>query len=294
MAADSWGVMGMFWGLSACVYVSRSRRSSMSGGAACGVSHGRVQVVGNVLVCVPGGGNAELADLQIGVDNAGNAELADLQIGVDNAGRLVVLIKQLVQCARIVGECAANKAMSTHGSALATLLGHGHALEMATWGKHKQCTCEVKHVAAVLEWAVDSYGDVIVLAHEKQRAEPVAAVRKAACDLAATQLTRSRDTMADSIGVESDGVDAEVNRLGAGLESAKEDLVRTHTELAAVQAEADRVSHTLTGVKLDLEREGRTCKTLEGGRQGPARPAACCVRGPASARRGVSIPGHYG
>jgi hypothetical protein len=47
------------------------------------------------------------------------------------------------------------------------------------------------------------------------------------------------------------------------LQSAKEDLLRTHTELAAVQAEADRVSHALTGVKLDLEREGRTCKTLE-------------------------------
>ncbi len=56
MAADSWGVMGMFWGLSACVHVSRSRRSSMSGGAAGGVSHGSVHVVGNVQTRVPGGG----------------------------------------------------------------------------------------------------------------------------------------------------------------------------------------------------------------------------------------------
>ncbi len=54
-----------------------------------------------------------------------------------------------------------------------------------------------------------------------------------------------------------------MNRLRAGLENAKEDLLRTHTELAAVQAEADRVSHALTGVKHDLERQGRTCKTLE-------------------------------
>jgi hypothetical protein len=59
------------------------------------------------------------------------------------------------------------------------------------------------------------------------------------------------------------GVDAEVNRLRAGLESAKEDLLRTHTELAVVKAEADVVSHALTAVKLDLEREGRTCKALE-------------------------------
>ena len=81
-----------------------------------------------------------------------------------------VLIRQIVRCARIVGECAANKAMSTHGSALATLLGHGHALEMATWGKHKQCTCEVKHVAAVLEWAVDveDYCGINVLGQEQR------------------------------------------------------------------------------------------------------------------------------
>ena len=54
-----------------------------------------------------------------------------------------------------------------------------------------------------------------------------------------------------------------MNRLRAGLESAKEDLLRTHTELAVVKAEADVVSHALTAVKLDLEREGRTCKALE-------------------------------
>jgi hypothetical protein len=154
--------MGMFWGLSACVHVSRSRRSSMSGGAAGGVSHGSVHVVGNVPARVPGGGEAPSVELQI---------------GVDAAGRYVVLIRQIVQCVRIVGECAANKAMSTHGSALATLLGHGHALEMATWGKHKQCTFEVKHVAAVLEWAVDNYSGINVLGQE-QRAELAAAVQK--------------------------------------------------------------------------------------------------------------------
>jgi hypothetical protein len=32
MAADSWGVMGMFWGLSAGVHVPCVRNSSMSGG----------------------------------------------------------------------------------------------------------------------------------------------------------------------------------------------------------------------------------------------------------------------
>ena len=52
-------------------------------------------------------------------------------------------------------------------------------------------------------------------------------------------------------------------RLRPDLESAKEDLQRTHTELADVQAEANGFSLALTGVKQDLEREGSTCKTLE-------------------------------
>ena len=39
------------------------------------------------------------------------------------------------------------------------------------------------------------------------------------------------------------------------------DLRRTHTELAAVQAEANRFSLALMSIKQDLEREGRTCKS---------------------------------
>jgi hypothetical protein len=189
----------------------------------------------------------------------------DLQIGVHAAGRYVVLISQIVQCARIVGECAANKTMSTHRSALLTLLGHGHALEMATWGKHKQCTCEVKHAAAVLRWAVDSYSNVIVLVQEK-RAELVAAVHKAACDCA--NAVQSRAT--GSIGVIFTEVDVEVRRLRADLQITKEDLQLTHTELASVEAEANRFSLALTGVKQDLEREawhgrcdeGPNCRAL--------------------------------
>jgi hypothetical protein len=43
----------------------------MSGGAAGGVSHGRVHVVGNVPARVPGGCEAPPVELQIGVDTAG-------------------------------------------------------------------------------------------------------------------------------------------------------------------------------------------------------------------------------
>ena len=79
---------------------------------------------------------------------------------------------------------------------------------MATWGKHKQCTCEVKHVAAVLEWAAEGYGGINVLGPE-QRAELAAAVQKTACNLAHKELT----CMTGSIGADIAGVNAEVRRL---------------------------------------------------------------------------------
>ena len=80
-----------------------SRSSSMSG-AAGGVSHGSVvSVVGNVPSCVPGGMDASREDLQI---------------GVDDAGRYVVLVKQLVQCVRIVKATVANNALATGGASL--------------------------------------------------------------------------------------------------------------------------------------------------------------------------------
>jgi hypothetical protein len=57
------------------------------------------------------------------------------------------------------------------------------------------------------------------------------AVHKVACDLAATRL----DMMTGSIGIDIDGVDAEVRRLRTDLQSTKEDLQQTHTEIAVVQ-----------------------------------------------------------
>ena len=242
---DSCGVMGMLWGhFGMCASVLRaarswpahavprsspvfagSRSSSMSG-AAGGASHGSVvSVVGNVPSCVPGGRD-------------GRRE--DLQIGVDESGRCVVLLNQLVQCARDVQASAARNALATGGASLALKLGHGDALQTATWGNNKQRTCDVKHVPAVLQWAVEGYGGAHVLGQE-QRAELAAAVHKAACDLAATRL----DAMTGSIGADIAGVDAEVRRLRADLESAKaraEDAItqlqHMHTELSGVREEA--------------------------------------------------------
>jgi len=225
----------------------------MSGGAAGGGSQGRVvRVVGNVPACVPGGGDASLADLQI---------------GIDNANHYVVLIRQIMQCARFVGERPAQRACHDRGSDLARHLGHGHALEMATWGKNKQCTCDVRHVAAVLEWAVDveGYGGINVLGQE-QRAELAAAVHKAACDLAATRL----DAMTNSIGADIAMVVEEVRHLRADLESAKaraEDartqLQHMHTELSGVREEASRGSTALAAAHSELAEEVRLRTQLQ-------------------------------
>jgi hypothetical protein len=126
--------MGMFWGLSAGVHVPCVTlcvsNSSMSGGAAGGDSHGRVHVVGNVPACVPGGGDTKIADLQI---------------GIDNPGLYVVFIKQLVQCARLVGTAAANIVLRSGRASLAQQLDHGDTLQTATLGKGSQCTCDVQN-----------------------------------------------------------------------------------------------------------------------------------------------------
>jgi hypothetical protein len=101
----------------------------------------------------------------------------------------VLLSNQIVQCARIVGASAAKKSLQTGGAQLARHLGHGDELEMATWGQNKQCTCDVLHVAAVLEWAMPGYGGLNVLGRQ-QGVELAAAVQTASCDLARTHARR--------------------------------------------------------------------------------------------------------
>ncbi len=167
-----------------------------------------------------------------------------------------MLIKQLVQCARVVGTAEANIALRSGGASLAQQLDHGDALQTATWGKGSQCTCDVRHVAAVLQWAVEGYGGIHVLGQE-QRAELAAAVHKAACDLAATRL----DVMTGSVGADIAGVDAEVRRLRADLESAKaraEDAItqlqHMHTELSGVREEASRGSTGLAAAHSSRKR----------------------------------------
>ena len=140
-------------------------------------------------------------------------------------------------------------------------LGHGDALHTSMWGKGVQCTCEVQHVPTVLEWAVDSYSGMLVLAQE-QRAELVSAVHKTACDLAVTRHTHVRDAMTGSIGVDVDVADGEVcllhtdvQRVKAREEDAITQLQHMHTELICILEEASRGSTSLAAAHSELEEE---------------------------------------
>ena len=182
----------------------------------------------------------------------------DLRLGITADGRYVFVIREAVQCVLLNLKTQANKALEGKASQdLAQKLGIGSlATERWPGATHAQATCEVRHIGQVLTWALSRHGGTRWLPDDV-RVALVTTVQKTVCDLALSALTRSTG----SIGIDIDGVDAEVRRLRADLERAKEDLQRTRTELAAVQAEANRVSLALTGVKQDLEREGRTCKS---------------------------------
>jgi uncharacterized protein (DUF342 family) len=153
------------------------------------------------------------------------------------------------------------------------------ALETARWhgAKSDQVTCDVKHVETVFDWAVEGHGGINVMVQE-QRAKLVAAVHKAACDLAATRLTLSRDAMADSIGVDIAGVDAEVNRLLTDLHSAKaqaEDVItqlqHMHTELSGVREEARSELAEEARWRTQLQQDLADLKAeLQGAQQEPA------------------------
>jgi hypothetical protein len=158
-----------------------------------------------------------------------------------------------------------HKALQSVGASLAQQLDHGDTLQTATWGKGSQCTCDVRHVAGVLQWAVEGYSGIHVLGQE-QRAELAVAVHKAACDLAATRL----DVMTGSIGADIAGVDAEVRHLLADLESAKaraEDAImqlqHMHTELIGVREEASRGSTALAAAHSELAEEVRLRTQLQ-------------------------------
>ena len=118
--------------------------------------------------------------------------VVDLRLGITADDSLVVVIRELVQCAllNVNSERGAERALAgTASQDLAQTLGMG-SLDTARWpgAKVAQATCEVQHIPRVLDWAVARHGGGKRLPVE-QRAELVAAVQKTACNLALSALS---------------------------------------------------------------------------------------------------------
>ena len=154
----------------------------------------------------------------VGTCDWASPPVVDLRLGITADCSYVVVIREVVQCALLNSERRASRALSgTASQDLAQTLGMD-ALDSARWprAKEAQTTCEVLHIAQVVDWAVAQHGVDKWLPVE-QRAELAAAVQKTVCNLAHQELT----CMTGSIGVEIAGVDAEVRHLRTDLQSAK-------------------------------------------------------------------------
>jgi len=98
-----------------------------------------------------------------------NAEV-DLRLGITADGRIVVVIRELVQCALLMSERGAQRFLSDPANQdLAQTIGMV-ALETARWhgAKSDQVTCDVKHVETVFDWAVEGHGGINVILQEQK------------------------------------------------------------------------------------------------------------------------------
>jgi hypothetical protein len=85
----------------------------------------------------------------------------DLRLGVTEDGDIVVVVREVVQCARGVQKSKACQALAGNASEnLARALGiAGGIFDTARWpgSTNAQATCEVRHIAKVLDWALGNY-----------------------------------------------------------------------------------------------------------------------------------------
>ena len=98
-----------------------------------------------------------------------NAEV-DLRLGITADGRIVVVIREVVQCALLMSERGAQRFLSDPANQdLAQTIGM-IALETARWhgAKSDQVTCDVKHVETVFDWAVEGHGGINVILQEQR------------------------------------------------------------------------------------------------------------------------------
>lgn len=164
-----------------------------------------------------------------------------MPVGVDEDGRYVMRVVDLVRCARVCGVSPAHKALKQPGAheGLADRLGcAGHELPKAKWGSKSQWTCEVRHTAAVLEWADENSGGVLVLSLD-ERAALVTRVQDTVREIVRERLDGYRTNMAASLDLQVDTVDPRVTALreecerkcDTRLSQARRKLKNTEQEL---------------------------------------------------------------
>jgi hypothetical protein len=199
----------------------------------------------------------------------------DLRFGITEDGDIVVVVRDFVQCARGVSKKSANQALAGKASEnLARALGiAGGIFDTARWpgSVNAQAMCEVQHLAKVLDWALENYHGAKGLTVDK-RVALVADVRAKLVPHAQQRISGVRGRMAASMGLDIGQVDQDLAVLRADLESAN--LLRTHTELAAVLAEADRARSELAEEvrwRTQLQRDLIDLKAeLQGAQEEPA------------------------
>jgi hypothetical protein len=199
----------------------------------------------------------------------------DLRLGITEDGDMVFGVREAVQRARGVQKSKANEALAGKASEnLARALGiAGGIFDTARWpgSTIAQATCEVQHLAKVLDWALENYHGAKGLTVDK-RVALVADVRAKLVPHAQQRISGVRGRMAASMGLDIGQVDQDLAVLRADLESAN--LLRTHTELAAVQAEADRARSELAEEarwRTQLQKDLADLKAeLQGAQQEPA------------------------
>ena len=150
----------------------------------------------------------------------------DLRLGITVDGDFVVVVREVVQCARGVQKSKANQALA------------GNASEnLARGSTNAQATCEVRHIAQVLGWALANYHGANGLTVDK-RVALVADVRAKLVPHAQQLISGVCGRMAASMGLDIGQVDQDFAVLCAENERAKvatTQLQQAHAELGGVR-----------------------------------------------------------
>ena len=127
----------------------------------------------------------------------------DLRLGITEDGDIVVVVREVVQRARGVSKKSVNQALAGNASEdLARALGiAGGIFDTARWpgSTNAQATCEVRHIAKVLDWALGNYHVANGLTVDK-RVALVADVRAKLVPHAQQRISGVRGRMAASMG----------------------------------------------------------------------------------------------